>query len=112
MRGRVGVGLASSTAAHSCSLPAHLDGGLLLVLFTAKEHACGVGNWTTVARGSRLESFVISTSCLSKTHQTPTVSSLGQSRGAAAGPGTGRKLRGVFGGGGGAEGARLVLGIQ
>lgn len=36
-------GLAWSTAACSSSLPAGLDGGLLLVLFTAKKHTCRVG---------------------------------------------------------------------
>lgn len=60
MWGRVGVGPTSRTLAHSCSLPADLDGGLLLVLFTTKEHMCGAGKEDDRARGSRLESFVVS----------------------------------------------------
>lgn len=42
MQGQVRMDFTRSTPAPSCSLPAHLDEGLLLVHFTAKEHMCGV----------------------------------------------------------------------
>lgn len=59
-------GLAWSTAACSSSLPAGLDGSLLLVLFTAKEHTCRVGREDASGgrgrrEGSQPESSIMST---------------------------------------------------